>query len=76
MLRAKDVIRPHTDTTVQGLIGRIKRRQLLRLGFLGGTLLAITEITVLVSVPAKSVTWAPVWFVTGTISAQYTMRRE
>ena len=42
------MIRPHTDTTVQGLIGRIKRRQLLRLGFLGGTLLAITEITVLV----------------------------
>jgi len=48
VLRAEDVIRPHTDTTVQGLIGRIKRRQLLRLGFLGGTLLAITEITVLV----------------------------
>jgi cytochrome b6-f complex iron-sulfur subunit len=42
------VIRPHTDTTVQGLIGRIKRRQLLRLGFLGGTLLAVTEITALV----------------------------
>jgi len=42
------VIRPHTDTTVQGLIGRIKRRQLLRLGFLAGTLLALTEITGLV----------------------------
>jgi cytochrome b6-f complex iron-sulfur subunit len=42
------VIRPHTDTTVQGLIGRIKRRQLFRLGFLAGTLLAVTEITVLV----------------------------
>ena len=28
------MIRPHTDTTVAGLIGRIKRRQLLRVGFL------------------------------------------
>lgn len=42
------MIRPHSDTTVQGLIGRIKRRQLLRLGFLGGTLLAVTEISALV----------------------------
>jgi nitrite reductase/ring-hydroxylating ferredoxin subunit len=42
------VIRPHTDTTVMGLIGRIKRRQLLRLGFLTGTLLAVTELTVAV----------------------------
>lgn len=42
------MIRPHTDTTVQGLIGRIKRRQLLRLGFLTGTLLATAEITALV----------------------------
>jgi cytochrome b6-f complex iron-sulfur subunit len=41
------VIRPHSDTTVQGLIGRIKRRQLFRLGFLAGTLLAVTEITAL-----------------------------
>ena len=42
------MIRPHTDTTVRGLIGRIKRRQLFRLGFLTGTLLAVTEITALV----------------------------
>jgi cytochrome b6-f complex iron-sulfur subunit len=42
------VIRPHSDTTVQGLIGRIKRRQLLRMGFLGGTLLALTEISVFI----------------------------
>jgi cytochrome b6-f complex iron-sulfur subunit len=40
------VIRPHADTTVAGLIGRIKRRQLLRMGFLGGTMLALTELTV------------------------------
>jgi cytochrome b6-f complex iron-sulfur subunit len=39
------LIRPHTDTTVTGLIGRIKRRQLLRLGFLTGTLLATVELT-------------------------------
>lgn len=40
------VIRPHDDTSIQagGLLGRIKRRQLLRLGFLGGTLLALAEI--------------------------------
>jgi Flp pilus assembly protein TadG len=37
---------------------------------------AYTEITVQVSVPVSSVTWAPTWFVPGTISAQYTMRRE
>jgi Flp pilus assembly protein TadG len=37
---------------------------------------AYTEITVVVSVPANSVTWVPTWFVNGTISAQYTMRRE
>jgi Rieske Fe-S protein len=42
------VIRPHTDTTVRGLIGRIKRRQLFRLGFLTGTALAVTEITALI----------------------------
>jgi cytochrome b6-f complex iron-sulfur subunit len=41
------MIRPHTDSTVQGLIGRIKRRQLFRLGFLTGTLLAVAEITAL-----------------------------
>jgi Flp pilus assembly protein TadG len=37
---------------------------------------AYTEITVVVSVPASSVTWAPTWFVTGSLSGQYTMRRE
>jgi Flp pilus assembly protein TadG len=37
---------------------------------------AYTEITVVVSVPASSVTWVPPWFLSGTISAQYTMRRE
>jgi len=42
------VIRPHTDTTVAGLIGRIKRRQLLRVGFLSATLLALTELTAIV----------------------------
>lgn len=42
------MIRPHSDSTVQGLIGRIKRRQLLRIGFLGGTLLAVGEISALV----------------------------
>ena len=43
------MIRPHDDvaTTGGGLLGRIKRRQLLRLGFLGGTLLAVTELTAL-----------------------------
>ena len=41
------MIRPHTDSTFQGLIGHIKRRQLFRLGFLAGTLLAVTEITAL-----------------------------
>jgi Rieske Fe-S protein len=48
VLRAVAMIRPHTDTTVRGLIGRIKRRQLFRLGFLTGTLLALTEITALI----------------------------
>ncbi len=40
------MIRPHEDTTVgQGVsIGRIKRRQLLRIGFLTGTILAVGEI--------------------------------
>src|SRR5205814_8378586 len=41
------MIRPHTDSTFQGLVGRIKRRQLFRLGFLAGTPLAVTEITAL-----------------------------
>ena len=40
------MIRPQDDvaTTHTGTLGRIKRRQLLRLGFLGGTLLALGEI--------------------------------
>ncbi len=40
------MIRPHADTSTSagGLLARIKRRQLLRLGFLGGTLLALAEI--------------------------------
>ncbi len=42
------MIRPHTDSTFGGLIGHIKRRQLFRLGFLAGTLLAVTEISALV----------------------------
>ena len=43
------MIRPHDDVTTSssGILGRIKRRQLLRLGFLGGTLLAIGEISAL-----------------------------
>ncbi|MGH2500201.1 MAG: ubiquinol-cytochrome c reductase iron-sulfur subunit [Candidatus Limnocylindria bacterium] len=42
------MIRPHeeTSTSAGGLIARIKRRQLLRLGFLGGTLLALAELGV------------------------------
>src|SRR2546423_5880668 len=41
------MIRPHEDTgIVQGVaIGRIKRRQLLRIGFLTATLLATGEVT-------------------------------
>jgi len=41
------MIRPHEDTGIaQGVsIGRIKRRQLLRIGFLTGTLLAGAELT-------------------------------
>lgn len=40
------MIRPHDDTSIQagGLLSRIKRRQLFRLAFLGGTLLALGEI--------------------------------
>jgi Flp pilus assembly protein TadG len=37
---------------------------------------AYTEITVVVTVPVSSVTWVPSWFVTGSLSSQYTMRRE
>ncbi len=40
------------------------------------TMPAYTEITVVVTVPASSVTWIPSLFVTGNISGQYTMRRE
>jgi Flp pilus assembly protein TadG len=41
------------------------------------TMPAYTEITVQVTVPASSVTWAPAWFLSGTtLSGQYTMRRE
>src|SRR5205814_9931107 len=45
----RPVIRPHDDVTTSsgGILGRIKRRQLLRLGFLGGTVLALTELTAL-----------------------------
>jgi cytochrome b6-f complex iron-sulfur subunit len=41
------VIRPHDDTSIVrgGMVSRIKRRQLLRIGFLTGTLLAVTELS-------------------------------
>lgn len=41
------MIRPHDETSVRagGLIARLKRRQLLRMGFLGGTVLAVGEIS-------------------------------
>lgn len=40
------MIRPHDETSLKGggLIARLKRRQLLRMGFLGGTVLAVSEI--------------------------------
>jgi Rieske Fe-S protein len=40
------VIRPHEDTTLAqgGVISRVKRRQLLRIGFLTATLLATGEL--------------------------------
>ncbi|HZP95964.1 MAG TPA: Rieske 2Fe-2S domain-containing protein [Candidatus Limnocylindria bacterium] len=40
------MIRPHEDTSIVqgGLVSRIKRRQLLRIGFLTGTLLAVGEL--------------------------------
>ncbi len=40
------MIRPHgeTSTSAGGLIAKLKRRQLLRVGFLGGTLLAMGEL--------------------------------
>ena len=37
---------------------------------------AYTEITVVVTVPISNVAWTPLWFVTGNLSGQYTMRRE
>ncbi len=37
---------------------------------------AYTEITVVVTVPISNVTWTPIWFVPGSLSGQYTMRRE
>ena len=37
---------------------------------------AYTEITVVVTVPIANVAWTPIWFVTGNLSGQYTMRRE
>ena len=41
------MIRPHDDTSIVrgGMVSRIKRRQLLRIGFLAGTLLAVTEFS-------------------------------
>lgn len=41
------MIRPHDDTSIArgGMVSRIKRRQLLRIGFLAGTLLALTEFS-------------------------------
>ncbi len=41
-----------------------------------GAMPAYTEITVVVTVPIASVSWAPLWLVTGSLSGQYTMRRE
>ena len=40
------MIRPHEETSIVqgGLVSRIKRRQLLRIGFLTGTLLATAEL--------------------------------
>jgi Flp pilus assembly protein TadG len=38
---------------------------------------AYTEITVIVTVPASSVSWVPTWFLSGlTLQGQFTMRRE
>lgn len=41
------MIRPHDDTSIVrgGMLSRVKRRQLLRIGFLTGTLLAVTEFS-------------------------------
>jgi Flp pilus assembly protein TadG len=40
------------------------------------TMPAYTEITVVVTVPVANVAWTPLWFVPGSLSGQYTMRRE
>lgn len=37
---------------------------------------AYTEITVVVTVPIANVAWTPLWFVSGNLTGQYTMRRE
>lgn len=41
------MIRPHEDTSIArgGMLSRVKRRQLLRIGFLTATLLAVTELS-------------------------------
>ena len=41
------MIRPHDETSIArgGLLSRVKRRQLLRIGFLSATLLAVTELS-------------------------------
>jgi len=41
------VIRPHDDTSIVsgGMLSRVKRRQLLRIGFLTATLLAVGELS-------------------------------
>lgn len=40
------------------------------------TMPAYTEMTVVVIVPISDVAWTPIWFVPGSLSGQYTMRRE
>ncbi len=40
------------------------------------TMPAYTEITVVVTVPVSDVAWTPLWFVPGSLTGQYTMRRE
>ncbi|HWG47882.1 MAG TPA: TadE/TadG family type IV pilus assembly protein [Gemmataceae bacterium] len=37
---------------------------------------AYTEITVIVTVPINNVTWTPIAFLSGSLTGQYTMRRE
>ena len=45
--RNDELIRPHDDTSIVsgGMLSRVKRRQLLRIGFLTGTLLALGELS-------------------------------